>query len=160
FGVRAAADQKRRPGVRDPERDRRERAARLVAELLEAADPELALVLRPHVVAARVDGVALDRLALEGVALGGPVLGGGGLEVEVERLAVGAERQHALRRVGGGRGGGGQRNPEQQAQQARHRRVPREGGSATTTVYQRPVLWHGLRTVPPTRPDRRSPVCA
>ena len=49
-----------------------------------------------HVAAARDDGVALDRLALEGVALGGPVLERAGLEVEVERLAVGAEREGRL----------------------------------------------------------------
>ena len=66
--------------------------------ILIAADPVLALVLALHVAAARGDGVALDRLALEGVALGGPVLERAGLEVEVERLAVVADRQDALRR--------------------------------------------------------------
>ena len=49
------------------------------------------------VAAAGKDGVALDRLVLERVAGGGPVLEGAGFEVEVERLAVRPDRQHAGR---------------------------------------------------------------
>ena len=49
-----------------------------------------------HVAAAGADGVALDRLALEGVALGGPVLERAGLEIEVERLAVGPDGANAI----------------------------------------------------------------
>ena len=58
-------------------------------------------MLALHVAAPLDDGVALDRLAVEGVALGGPVLEGAGLEIEVERLAVGADGQDAFGRQGG-----------------------------------------------------------
>src|SRR5205814_885786 len=88
---RAAADEERRPRMRHLERHRGERALRLVAVQLVAADPVLALVVALHVAAALGDGVALDRLALERLTLGGPVLERAGLEVEIERLAVGAD---------------------------------------------------------------------
>ena len=93
--VRPAADQEAGPGVRHRERHTRERSGGLVAELLVAADPELALVPAPHIGPAGEDGVALDRLALEGFALGGPVLECAGLEVEVQWLTVGPEREDA-----------------------------------------------------------------
>src|SRR5206468_10018726 len=60
------------------------------------------------------DGVALDRLALERVAGRGPVAQVAGLEVEVERLAVGADRADAVRRVGGEKGKGKLRQDDDQ----------------------------------------------
>src|SRR5207245_1572592 len=83
---RSAADQERAPRMRDLERHAGQRSLRLVAELLEAADPVFALMLALVVLAARIDGVALDRLPFERVPCSGPVLEGAGLEVEIERL--------------------------------------------------------------------------
>jgi hypothetical protein len=45
--------------------------------------------------AARKDSIALDGLAPEGVARRGPVLERAGLEIEIERLAIGTDRENA-----------------------------------------------------------------
>ena len=52
-----------------------------------------------HVGAAGRDGVAQDRLAVEGVAGCGPIAQVAGFEVEIERLAVGADGQDAVGRI-------------------------------------------------------------
>src|SRR5207249_4819784 len=72
--VRPAADEERCPRVSDLEGDGGERALGPITLALVGADPVPALVPAAHVVAARVDGVALDGLPDEGLALGGPVL--------------------------------------------------------------------------------------
>src|SRR5262249_4036412 len=77
------------PGVGDLERRQGGRPLRVIAAALVAADPVIALVFALHVAAALDDGIALDRLSGEGVALGGPVAQVAGLEIEVQRLAVG-----------------------------------------------------------------------
>ena len=96
-GIRAhaAADQERRPRMRDQKRHAGERPLRPVAVLLVAADPVVTLMVA-LVAPASGDGVPLDRLVAEGVPLGGPVLQRAGLEVEIERLAVGADRGDAI----------------------------------------------------------------
>src|SRR5262245_36647678 len=123
--------------MRDLERRRGERALRFIAVTLVAADPVVALVLALHVAAPLDDGIALDRLSGKGVALGGPVAKVAGLEVEIERLAVAANRQYALRQRGRrdarrrsgfltSRGGERAKNNEQKSQGAqRHAGGPR-----------------------------------
>src|SRR5206468_11785265 len=92
---RAARDEKTRPRLRDLERDGRERAFRIVAELFESADPVIALVTAPHVIASRENGIAFDRLALKRLAGSGPVLERDVFEIEIDRLAVGTHRADA-----------------------------------------------------------------
>src|SRR5262249_4476380 len=99
--VRAAADQERGPRVRHVEWHAGERPLRLVALQLKAADPVTALMLALVVVAAREDGVAANRLAEEGIALGDPIRERASLEIEIQRLAVGAQGENAFRRRGG-----------------------------------------------------------
>src|SRR5262249_35003612 len=98
--MRSAADEKRRPSMRHPERNRGERALRSVAVPFVAADPILALVLAFHIAAPPGDRVALDRLAAKSLALGRPILERAGLKIEVERLAVRSNRPHSFRRRG------------------------------------------------------------
>ena len=102
---------------------------RLVAELLVTADPELALVPADHVAAAAVNSNALDRLVGERFALGGPVLEGAGLEIEVERLAVGTDGQHPFARLRRLRVGGGNEKAHG-AQQSDERDKTAHGTSA------------------------------
>src|SRR5262249_849322 len=59
------------------------------------ADPVISLMLALAVLAARINGIAFDRLALERRAFGDPILEGAGLKIEIERLAVRADRKHA-----------------------------------------------------------------
>src|SRR5262245_61639826 len=115
--------------MRDLERRRGERALRFIAVALVAADPVIALVLALHVAAPLDDRIALDRLSGEGVALGGPVAKVAGLEVEIERFAVAANRQDTLRQRGRRdarrrsgfltSGGGGRPKNESQERQGR-----------------------------------------
>src|SRR5262249_35132730 len=97
-----SANEEGGPEVGDLERRRGERPLRVIAAALVAADPVIALVFALHVAAALDDGIALDRLSGEGVALGGPVAQVAGLEIEVQRLAVGPPGQYARRRRGRG----------------------------------------------------------
>ena len=85
---RSARDEETRPRLRDLERDGRQRAFRIVAELFESADPVIALVIAPHVIAARENGIAFDRLAFECFAFRFPIAQVAGFKVEIERLAV------------------------------------------------------------------------
>src|SRR5205807_6873052 len=77
-----------------------QRAFRVVPHFFKAANPVIALVIAPHVVAARENGVVFGRLAFERFAGGGPVTQIAGFEIEVERSAVFAEGFDALRRGG------------------------------------------------------------
>jgi len=83
--------------------------AGVVAVLLVAADPELALVTGGHVGAARLGDVAADGLVREGVALGLPVAKVAGLEVEVEDVAVLGDGPDRGGEDAGARGGEGER---------------------------------------------------
>ena len=115
LGQAAAADEKRAPRLRDLERRAGERAHRQVLELLVAAEPEVADVVRNLALAelaVLVDG-AFDWLAFRNIAGRDPIAQVARLEVGVERLAVRADGQDAAagqRRIGlgiHGRGGGG-----------------------------------------------------
>src|SRR5262245_53636879 len=81
----------------------------MIAELFEAADPELAGVLGFFLVSgAEIGDVAFDRLAFEGFAFGLPTVERAGFEIEVEWLAVCSDGDDAgvaegfVQRVGGG----------------------------------------------------------
>src|SRR5262249_6785175 len=89
-------DQKGGPRMCHSEGNRCKRALSLVAMKLVAADPVVSLVLTLHVVATASDGIAPHRLALEGFTFSRPVLERAGLEIEVERLAVGTQGQNTL----------------------------------------------------------------
>src|SRR6516164_1254070 len=52
-------------------------------------------MIASHVTSSRMDGVALDGLPRESAALGHPVFQRARLEVEIQRLAVGAAWQHS-----------------------------------------------------------------
>src|SRR5262245_34111962 len=82
--------------MRHLERHAGQRAGGLIAEALVAADPVLALVLALVVAAPWKHRIALDRLPLERLAFGGPILERAGFEVEIERLAVGADGKDAF----------------------------------------------------------------
>ena len=86
--------------MRHVERHGRQRAFRIVAEFFESADPVVALVIAPHVIAARENGVAFDWLAFECFAGGGPVLERAVFEIEIERFAIFTGGSDALRRGG------------------------------------------------------------
>src|SRR5262245_36363328 len=85
--------------MRHLERHRGQRPYWLVAKLLVSADPELPLMLALHVAAPRMDRVAFDRLPNKGFAFGGPVFQRAGLEIEIERLAIGADGADAFVRL-------------------------------------------------------------
>ena len=95
---RPARNQEAGPGLGDFERHGSQRALGIVADFFEAADPVIALVIAPHVVAAWEHRVALDGLAFERLACGLPILKRAVLEVEVERLAIFADGPEARRR--------------------------------------------------------------
>src|SRR5262249_20649663 len=76
----------------DEERTGGQRPVGTVALPLVPADPVPAFMPALHVRPPGGDRVALDRLAGKRVAFGSPVLEGPGLEVEVERFALGIGR--------------------------------------------------------------------
>src|SRR5262245_47736500 len=96
FRPGSAADEKRRPGVRDLELHRGQGTLGAVPLAFVGADPVIPLVLAFHIAPTGGDCVALNWLAGECFALGFPVFKGTGLEVEVERLTVGAGGQNAF----------------------------------------------------------------
>ena len=85
---RAAGDEEAGPAVGDFERRAGERADAVVAQPLEPADPELALVVALLVAAALGHHVAPDRLLVKRVAAGRPVAQVAGLEVQVQHVPV------------------------------------------------------------------------
>ena len=87
-----------RPGMRDFERRGSQGAFGIVPDFFEPADPVIALMIAPHVVAARENRVALDGLAIECLAFGLPILERAILEIEVERFAIFADGPDAWRR--------------------------------------------------------------
>src|SRR5262245_44184415 len=97
---RPARYQEAGPGLGNFERQGSERSFGIVADFFEAADPVTALVIAPHVAAARGNRVALNGLALERLAFGLPVFEGARFEVEIERFAILADGPDACRRGG------------------------------------------------------------
>src|SRR5437016_13278627 len=98
--MRAARDAKAGVRLSDLERNRSQCALRLVPGNLERADPIIALMSALHVSATSRHGITLDGLLIEGVACGHPVFERASFEIEVERFAVFAEGEHALRNRG------------------------------------------------------------
>src|SRR5947207_2956429 len=93
------------------EGNRCERAGRVIAKNFVGADPIVSLMLALHILSARVDRIASTGLFFERFAFGAPVFERTFFEIEVQRLAIGAQRQDSGRHSSGS---GGEAQKEQQ----------------------------------------------